>query len=331
MTSAQKRITIGVIITVVIAALTTAGCLAYRQRISNSNSEPVAEEVVEAVCLTKDEVYDEDIEKPIESEEPAVSETAKDVTVASKRNIADYINLQSVVDRWTQSYSYSEAAVEIYDLDHGQIVASYRANASMYPRSIYKLFYTYDAYAQIDAGKDDPNQDFLNGQTLSYCLDIMIRQSDNACAEKMLDDPERAGRVGALVQRLGLATTQSDGLKSSAHDISLLLQHYYNHPDWSAGSWQKFRDTALNQAYTYRKGLPSGFSVATVYDKAGWGNGTGGHYVYNDAAMVEFAPGTSGNTGWRRYIVVAMTSEPASYSILTNLGKMIEQAILYGN
>lgn len=239
------------------------------------------------------------------------------------------IELQPVVDRWVGSYgsSFSEAAVEVFDVDYNTVVASYRANAVMYPRSLYKLFYVYDAYAQIDAGVDSPDQIYFNGQTLLHCLDIIIRYSDNPCAEQMIDhDPPRLARVGQLIRNLGLYNTQPDGLKTSAHDISLLLQHYYRHPEWSSSSWQKFRSSALGQSWTYRKGLPSGFATATVYDKTGFGYGSGGVNVYNDAAMVEFSTGS----GVRRYIVVAMTSGPTSHSILTRLGTMLEMAILYG-
>ncbi len=255
-----------------------------------------------------------------------IAETHKEVV---RRNLNEVINLQPVVDRWVSSYSYgfAEAAVEIFDVDYNRVVAGYRANAVMYPRSLYKLFYVYDAYAQIDAGIDSPDQEYINGRSLGQCLDIIIRYSDNPCAEKMVDnDPPRLARVGQLINTLGLSNTQANGLKTSAHDISLLLQHYYRHPEWSNNSWQEFRSSALGQSWNYRKGLPSGFTTATVYDKTGFGYGSGGVNVYNDAAMVEFLTGS----GVRHYIVVAMTTNPTSYSLLTKLGTMLETAILYG-
>lgn len=212
-------------------------------------------------------------------------------------------------------------------MDYGMIAASSNANASMYPRSLYKLFYVYDAYAQIDAGREDASQVHHNGQSLGRCLDIIVRQSDNACAEAMLNDEARLERVGKLIAELGLANTIPTGLKTSAHDISLLLQHYYTHPELSSSSWQSFRNSALYQGWTYRKGLPSGFSEAVVYDKAGWSFGGGGYDVYNDAALVEFPTGTG---RVRRYVMVVMTSHPSSYTILTELGRMLENEILYG-
>lgn len=245
-----------------------------------------------------------------------------------QRDLMAFINLQPVVDRWLATYRFTEAAVEIYDVDYGVVAASYRASATMSPRSIYKLFYVYDGYAQIDAGVDDAGAIYLGDMTLGYCLDIMVRQSNNACAEAMLEDDLRLQRVGQLITDLGLANTSPEGLSTSAHDVSLLLQYYYKHPEWSADSWWKFRSSALNQAFAFRKGLPAGFSKALVYNKTGYGSGYSGdgHYAYNDAAMVEFAlaDGTV-----RRYIMVVMTSDPSSYTILTRLGEMLEEAIIY--
>ncbi len=329
--SEQKRFIIGTVVAVGVMAITTTGCLAYR------NSHPVEaadyeEEEdpapVDAECLTKDAIGGEAEEAPKEEE----------VAITPKPEKTEFVNLQSVVDNWANSSEYGEAAVEIFDLDYGRVAASYRANASMYPRSIYKLFYVYDGYAQIDAGRDDPNASYLDGLSLGQCLDIMVSQSNNPCAEKMLEDEPRLARVGNLIRSLGLTNTQPDGLKSSAHDISLLLQHYYRHSDWSASSWQKFRNSALNQAWTYRKGLPSGFTLATVYNKTGFGQGAGNVYVNNDAAFVEFpALDSNGNSDpsnpnlhARHYIMVVMTNQ-SSHTILTRLGKMLEQAIVYGN
>lgn len=226
-----------------------------------------------------------------------IEEKAWAALASSYKASARYASLQEAVNMWLKAYRHGAVGLEIYDVNAQEVVASYDANRRMGPRSIYKLFYLYDAYAQIDAGKDDPNQYWADGKTLEVCLDNMVRYSNNPCAEAMIDDPGRSARVAQLIAQLGLANTQSDGLNTSAHDVSKLLQYYYAHPEWSESSWQKFRETALNQPYTYRKGLPSGFATATVYSKAGWG-GT----AYNDAAMVELPSG-------QRYIVVVLTED----------------------
>lgn len=247
-------------------------------------------------------------------------EVAAAATMRARRNMAEYIGLQNTVEKWAAGTT-GQVAVEVYDLNYGRVAASYRANAVMSPKSLYKLFYVYDGYARISSGADDASQPYLGQTTLGHCLDIMIRNSDNPCAEAMLDDTARAGRVGELVRNFGLAQTKSNGLSTSAHDISLLLQRYWAHAGWSSTAWSSFLNSALNQPAYLRKGLPSGFQTATVYNKAGFGPNAGG-YVYNDAAIVEFA-------GGRRYIVVVMTAG-ASQASLVKLGAALEYAVMYG-
>lgn len=260
-------------------------------------------------------------EKQAQVEEPQLKLLAEKAVILERRNIAEYIDLQGVVETWARNIA-GQVAVEIYDMNYGQVAASYNAYATMRPKSLYKLFYTYGGYARLDAGLDDGNQIYAGNSTLENCLDLMIRNSDNVCAEKMLDDPVRAAGVGQLVTDLGLGQTAPDGLLTSAHDIVRLLQNYVAHPSWSNVSWSKFLSSALYQPAHLRAGLPAGLKSATVYNKVGFGPGTSG-YIYNDAAIVDFA-------GGRRYIVVAMTQGGTSTNLRT-LGAMLERAIIYAN
>lgn len=253
-----------------------------------------------------------------EAEEAArAAAAATSITVASM-DLPTYATLQEAVDGWLNTYQHGAVGLEIFDLNRGGVVASYNSYAQMGPRSIYKLFYTYDAYTQIDAGLDDPNAPYFNNYTLGYCLDIMIRVSNNPCAETMLGDEARLARVGQMIQNLGLTGTRADALKTTAHDVVTLLRRYYAHPEWSESSWQKFRDAAINQGYTYRKGLPSGFSTATVLNKTGFGGAD-----YNDAAILEFPNG-------QRYAIAVLTTG-TPYRNIAILGGMIEKTILANN
>ncbi len=256
-------------------------------------------------------------QEPIEEK---VVEVATESALPKRRNLAEYVDLQETVERWAGSTA-GQVAVEVYDLDYHRVAASYRANTVMSPKSLYKLFYAYDGYARISSGAEDPDQPYLGQTTLGHCLDAMIRNSDNPCAEAMLDDTARAGRVGELVRNFGLSQTQANGLSTSALDVSLLLQRYYTHAGWSSAAWSSFLNSALRQPAYLRKGLPSGFQAATVYNKAGFGPNAGG-YMYNDAAIVEFS-------GGRHYIVVVMTAGAAQTS-LAKLGAELEQAVMYG-
>lgn len=258
----------------------------------------------------------------LEAERIAAEKRAAEVAAqiaAEQAAISNLTTLQEAVDYWLSHYQHGTVAMEIFDLKQNAIVASYNSTAILPARSLYKLFYVYDAYAQIDAGLEDPNELYWQDRTLGHCLNIMISHSDNRCAEAMLEDSPRLSRVTQMIRDLGLNNTQSNGPSTSAHDISLMLQHYYRHPEWSAASWQKFLQSALNQPYIYRKGLPSGFSTATVYNKTGFGGSE-----YHDAAIVEFPQlGAS-------YIVVVMANN-TPYANIAKLGKLIEQVVLATN
>lgn len=259
--------------------------------------------------------------------------------------IPDFIDLQPVVDEWVSEVG-SSVSVAIYDLDNDRFAALHNANLIRRPASLYKLFYIYDAYKAIDAGIDNPDDIYINlggsrGQTTIWqCLEIMVSESNNACAEAMLGEDLRDERVAAWIAELGLTGTASTGLETTAADLVEVLKMYYYHPDWSETSYAAWQFSALEPATNgtdYRKGLPSGFNEATVYNKVGWQNSTGNWEIYNDAALVEFTnleiP--------RHYIVVVMTGtgilerytrgDYVGFNNISRLGAMLEDAILnYG-
>lgn len=245
-----------------------------------------------------------------------------------------FIDLQPTVDTWLSTLpNQSQVGLMIYDLDYNQIAASYHPNEVFNSASIYKLLFAYDGYHQIDQGLDNAttvftyaNDNFHSGAlTLGDCLDLILRESYNTCADPLRSDPSRFARAEALTTELGLQNTSSAGLYSSAADLTKILQRYYTHPDLSETSWLKIQDSMLNQpatTYNWRQGLPSGFNVAQVYDKVGW-NWTGSYWdPYNDAAIVEFPEQD------RHYIVVVMTRFLPSFAPLVELGQSIESTVL---
>lgn len=260
-------------------------------------------------------------------DEPAPEE------IIEEEPVPDFIDLQPVVDEWISTARYKQASVAIYDLDNDRYAAFYNTDTAMRPASLYKLFYVYDGYKYIDAGVDDPAELYANlggerGWTsVIDCLDLMISESNNICAEKMLAEDKRADRVAAWIQELGLTRTEPSGLMTSGADLVQVMKMYYYHPDWSDKSFAAWQTSALNQKTAttdYRIGLPSGFDEqAIVYNKVGWANSTGYWEVYNDAAIIEF-PNLKIP---RHYIVVIMTNS-AGYSQIAEFGTMLEEAIL---
>lgn len=243
-----------------------------------------------------------------------------------------FIDLQNTVDQWISGLP-GDAGVMIYDLDHDQVAASYQADQVFAAASIYKMFFVYDGYRQIDAGLDDANAIYVNTPdkgplSTSACLDLMIRESYNGCADPMRADTARYARAEELIQDLGLTNTSGAGLYSTPADLTKLYQHYWKHADLSSQSWDRILDSMLNQpetTYDWRRGLPSGFQTAAVYDKVGW-NWTGSNWsIYDDAAFVVFP-----ELG-RHYIVIVMTTGLPSHQPLVDLGAAIETAVLNGD
>lgn len=253
--------------------------------------------------------------------------------------IPSFIDLQPTINSWLDSLpSGAEVGLMIYDLDNERIAAEYQANKVFNAASIYKLFFVYDGYRQITNGTENANDFFVKASAydefhpnaaLSFgdCLDLMIRESYNTCADPMRSDPAHFARAEALATELELQNTSSAGLYSSAADLTKLLRLYYRHPDLSEELWAKIQDSMLNQpktTYDWRQGLPTGFTNPSVkvYDKVGW-NWTGDYWdPYDDAAIVEFSEQN------RHYAVVIMTRFLPNTTPLFNLGQAIESAVL---
>ncbi len=236
-----------------------------------------------------------------------------------------FIDLQSVIDDWASPLG-NNVGVYIYDLDNDKEAASYNSDSIFFTASIYKLFFVYEAYLRINQGIDDPDAYFADGKTRIKCLDLIIRESYNPCA-----DPLRSSMMGEIediiTNKFGIEDTSNGALYASSEAIADMLKIYYKHEGLSDELWDKIADSMLNQpttTYNWRQGLPSGFSEANVYNKVGWNYDTDHWATYNDAAIVEF-PDLD-----RHYIIVVLTKNTSNRK-LVELGEEIEQAVLENN
>ena len=66
----------------------------------------------------------------------------------------DFIDLQPTIDNWLTT-APGNVGLMIYDLDNNQVAAASNANRVFNTASVYKLFFAYDGYREIDAGRDD--------------------------------------------------------------------------------------------------------------------------------------------------------------------------------
>lgn len=318
MTDKQQRLLDAA--TILAASLICAGIigLAYYVEGLINQQNPITDDlVVDSSDLTANLPYDTTTPAP-EPEE-----------VVPPANARAFIDLQSTVDQWL-STTNRQVGLVVYDLDHQQTAASYQPNSIFYTASIYKLFFAYDGYRQLTNNAIDGSSHLTSTPekgALSYseCLDLMIRESYNGCADPIRENRSAQTRVYQLIRQLQLTRTSNYGLDSTARDIATLLQLYWEHPDLAPELWQQLADSMLNQpetTYDWRQGLPAGFSdQVRVYNKVGWSYNGQTWNVYNDAAIVEF-PDLN-----RHYVVVVLTRNTTSASIISRLGTALEQAI----
>jgi len=272
-----------------------------------------------------------------EAEQQQEEQEAKEEDITgnmSDTNEKTFIDLQPLVDEWAKNTEAGgrnrKIGIMIYDLDNNRVAASYNANEVFTSASIYKLFFVYDGYQQIDQGAKKSNELFINTEdkgrlTYGECLDYMIRESYSPCADAMRNDTEIYDRIEDFIQKLDLKDTSDAGLYSTPRDLIEFLQYIYQHDDLSEESWQKLSDSMLNQpetTYDWRQGLPAGFNRTLVYDKVGWLWSQGHWAEYNDAAILEF-PSQD-----RHYAIVVMTEGLPNTTPLIALGNRLEETIL---
>lgn len=258
-----------------------------------------------------------------------------------------FIDMQGIVDDFAKNTN-GKVSVVIYDVDSDRYSAIYNSDASMNTASLYKLFPVYETYLRMEDGRatksDVVYTETKDSKKVGYsrekCADLAIRESHSGCAEALVAEIgwDELDQIGWNYYDM----INTKGLTSTASDIAKMLKVYYEHDDLSAETWEKIKDSMLNQpktkiddskddnsdknTYDWRQGLPSGFHAAKVYNKVGWLATDDGKSwkIYNDAAIVEFPDQK------RTFIVVVMTTDTDPKAI-SALGSKIEQAVIAGS
>ena len=110
----------------------------------------------------------------------------------------------------------------------------------------------------------------------------------------------------------GLANTNMTGLSTSAADAAIILQRLFERQELTEAHTNLFLDSLKTQDTKYRRGLPTGFTNSTVYNKVGWNE----QIEWHDAAIVTLPNG-------RSYVIAVFTEHVGSANIAA-LGKTIE-------
>lgn len=237
------------------------------------------------------------------------------------------VSFQSVVDDWVSTVGGNKSIV-IFDLDRDEQVGSYNVEEDYNTASLYKLFVVYEGYIRLQNSEwnaDAPAGS--TGHTILECLDLSIRESNSPCAETLWGMIGHAELDNIVADKFKITNSSISTLTSNARDITSMMKIFYHHDEITDEELiETMKDSFLNQpvtTYDWRQGLPSGFSVADVYNKVGWDyNSAGGYWnVYHDASIVEFPEQE------RHFIVVVMTNQVANQAI-ADFGTRLEQYFL---
>lgn len=148
-----------------------------------------------------------------------------------------------------------------------------------HPASTYKLFVAYSVLKRVDDGRMSLGQTTSGGQTLAQCLDNMIVNSDNACAE-WFGATIGWNTVTNEARALGASrTTLSRPFVSTTNDQALFLQKLEsNQLGLAEPSRARLLDAMKRQVF--RRGIPAGVGVP-VADKVGFLEG----YLHDSAIV----------------------------------------------
>ena len=272
---------------------------------------------VSAVTIRKNDENNtskEDAQSTIVStvESYELNDSGVDTVVVEVTAVFDAVELQGVIDSWVDSVS-GAASVAVLD-ENGVLLASVDKDRQYFAASIYKLYVAYYGYQEIDQGRADRGEEYVGGQTRGECLDLMIRESDSPCAEKMWVELGK-NHVTSELQSIGASNTDMTALSTTAYDAALVMARISRSEGLSDVSQAAFLASARDQVY--RDALNSGFSEAmTIYNKIGFRD----FDEYHDVAIVELADG-------RQFILAVLTDGVGARNI-ADLGAQIEGIIL---
>jgi beta-lactamase class A len=222
--------------------------------------------------------------------------------------------VQSLIEDWTESLPAAAlASVVVLDSD-GEEIAMYNPDEVYFAASIYKLYVAYAGYQAIDAGETDPDENYVGDSTRVECLDLMIRESDSPCAEKMWLEIGKDTLTKQLMT-YGIENTNMTAITTTASDVAVLLVRIAQGAEISDSSRAKFLESMRTQVYrdTFNKGFSEDI---TVYNKIGFN----GLQEYHDAAIIELSDG-------RRAVLSVLTNGVGTANIVS-LAEKVEKVIL---
>lgn len=201
--------------------------------------------------------------------------------------------LQRIIDDWTKQRDekasvYVQELINVSNLDLRE--ASHNKDEPMIPASAYKVYLAYAVMHSIEKGSLSMATETQGGQTIEQCLNEMIINSDNVCANNigLLIGWDKANQ---MLKEIGLTSTDLNNYDSSgeringnkettAADMTIFLKKLYEGAILNDSDTNKLIELMKQQVRRERipAGLPADVEVAS---KPGWLGG-----VQTDAGIV---------------------------------------------
>ncbi len=260
--------------------------------------------VVSAVCFY---FLNERATAPDPGSNLSADENGQEKTVAP---IYEAIDLQPTVDDWLDKQA-ADYGIVVYDQRAKKIIAEHQAGEVYFAASLYKIYVAYLALLDIQNGKMNPDETLNQGFTRKECIDKMIRESHSPCGEAMMADMGQS-TLNQRVNELGMSGTFFNGIRTSAGDSALILQHILNKRDLNEENTAFLRDAMLTQDARFKRGLQTGAPDAKWETKVGW-NET---YNYHDIGIMTMPDG-------REFVVAILSQGQGSSAPIADFAKTI--------
>jgi beta-lactamase class A len=237
----------------------------------------------------------------------------KKTPLSEKPALLPVVNVQPTIDNWlaTQPADYG---IAVYDPASKQMIGVHQADKPYFTASIYKLYVAYAGLLDIEAGKTNAQEPYLNGMSREQCIFEMIHSSNSPCAEKLMGEIG-ATRLNTLLISYGFKNTTFPGLTTTAADTTVLLQRLQAKQDLQGTHTQLLRQAMQTQIY--RNGMPKGMTGATVYDKVGFNEDKN----YHDVGIVALPNG-------REYIICIFSQNQGSSRPIASLSQSLYTALI---
>ena len=200
--------------------------------------------------------------------------------------------------------------ISLVELSGERRRASVDADRQFTTASTYKLFVAYSTLKRIESGEWKWSDQITGGRDLAKCFDDMIVQSDNPCAEALL---QKIGFRAATneAKSLGLSNTtflEGDTPLTTSGDLAIFLATLQSGQMLSSSSRERLLDAMSRNVY--REGVPAGAN-GSVANKVGFLGS-----LLHDAAIVSGPNGT--------YVLTVMTDK-SSWATIADLAGQIDK------